>query len=107
MRIDPSQLSSPLAHILGAGATDAASGQRTAADAAQIAPDPQIERLDQLLLARLRANSASDAATSVVNFQDALERIARIEELAAQDPGSVQAAQGELDRSRVRGLLGH
>ena len=105
MRIDPSQLTEPLAHILGAGATDAASGQKTAAAAAGTINDPQLETLDKLLLRRLQANSTSAAADSVVSFQDAQARIDRIRELAAQDPASSVQAQGTLDASRVRGLL--
>lgn len=103
MRIDPSQLTEPLAHILGAGATDAAGGQK-AAQAAQIT-DPQLETLDKLLLRRLQANSTAAAADSVVSFQDAQARIDRVRELAAQDPASSVRAQGSLDASRVRGLL--
>jgi hypothetical protein len=105
MRIDPSQLSEPLAHILGAGATDAAGGQKAAAAAREI-KDPQLETLDALLLRRLQANAASAAADSVVSFQDAAARADRLREQAAQDPSSTLRAQGTLDPSRVRGLLG-
>jgi len=105
MRIDPSQLSQPLAHILGAGATDAASGEKAAAAAASIT-DPQLETLDALLLRRLQANATAGAADSVVSFQDAKARMDRGAELASQDPASALRAQGTLDSSRVRGLLG-
>ncbi len=105
MRIDPSQLSEPLAHILGAGAADAAGGQK-ATKAAREITDPQLEQLDALLLRRLQANATAGAADSVVNFQDALARMERVRELAAQDPGAVARAQGQLDPARVRGLLG-
>lgn len=105
MRIDPSQLSEPLAHILGAGATDAAAGQK-ASDAVK-APitDPQLETLDALLLRRLQANATAGAADSVISFQDAQARLDRIREMAAQDPGGSMRAQGTLDSARVRGLL--
>lgn len=106
MRIDPSQLSEPLAHILGAGATDAASGQKAAAAGSTPIKDPQLETLDQLLLRRLQLNATSGAADSVVSFQDAQARIDRLRELAQQDPGSTVRAQGSLDSARVRGLLG-
>lgn len=106
MRIDPSQLGEPLAHILGAGATDAAGGQKAAAAAKQQITDPQLETLDALLLRRLQANATAAAADSVVSYQDAQARIDRLRELAAQDPASAAGAQGTLDPSRVRGLLG-
>ena len=105
MRIDPSQLTEPLAHILGAGATDAAGGQKATRAAAQSITDPQLETLDQLLLRRLQANATAAAADSVVSYQDAQSRIDRMRELAAQDPASAVRAQGTLDSSRVRGLL--
>lgn len=105
MRIDPSQLSEPLAHILGAGATDAAGGQK-AAEAAKSITDPQLEQLDALLLRRLQANATAGAADSVVSYQDAAARADRLRELAAQDPAAAIRAQGALDPSRVRGLLG-
>lgn len=105
MRIDPSQLGQPLAHILGAGATDAAGGQK-AASAAQQITDPQLETLDALLLRRLQANATAAAADSVVSFQDAQARIDRVRDLAAQDPAAATRAQGTLDANRVRGLLG-
>lgn len=104
MRIDPSQLTEPLAHILGAGATDAAGGQK-AAQAAQSITDPQLETLDKLLLRRLQAHATAAAADSVVSYQDAQARIDRMRELAAQDPAAAVRAQGTLDSSRVRGLL--
>lgn len=104
MRIDPAKLSEPLAHILGAGATDAASGQKTASAAVKAGPE-SLDRLDAQLLKRLRANATADAATSVVSFQDAHERIARIQEQMAADPAAARAGQGSLDPSRVRGLL--
>jgi hypothetical protein len=106
MRIDPSQLSEPLAHILGAGATDAAGGQKAAEAAKAPITDPQLETLDALLLRRLQLQQTAGAANSVVNFQDAIEKAARIRELAQSDPGAVARAQGGLDPSRVRGLLG-
>jgi hypothetical protein len=105
MRIDPSQISEPLAHILGAGATDAASGQKAAAAAKGSITDPQLETLDALLLRRLQLNSTAGAANSAVSFQDAQARADRLRELAAQDPTSALRAQGSLDSSRVRGLL--
>ncbi len=105
MRIDPSQLTEPLAHILGAGATDAADGQKAAQAAAHSITDPQLETLDKLLLRRLQANATAAAADSVVSFQDAQARIDRVRELAAQDPASALRAQGSLDSARVRGLL--
>ncbi|MCW2928320.1 MAG: hypothetical protein JWM86_2288 [Thermoleophilia bacterium] len=105
MRIDPSQLSEPLAHILGAGATDAASGQKAAAAAKDAITDPQLETLDALLLRRLQAHATSGAASSVVSFQDAQARMDRLRELAASDPASSIRAQGALDPARVRGLL--
>ena len=105
MRIDPSQLSEPLSHILGAGATDAAGGQKATAAAGKIV-DPQLETLDALLLRRLQANATAGAADSVVSFQDAQARMDRIRALAAQDPAAAAAAQGTLDPRRVRGLLG-
>ncbi len=104
MRIDPSQLTEPLAHILGAGATDAAGGQK-ATQAASTITDPQLETLDKLLLRRLQANATAAAADSVVSYQDAQARIYRMRELAAQDPSAAVRAQGTLDTSRVRGLL--
>lgn len=106
MRIDPSQLSEPLAHILGAGATDAAAGQKAAGAATAPITDPQLETLDALLLRRLQLNSTAGAADSVVSFQDAQERVDRLRALAAQDPASTVRAQGTLDSARVRGLLG-
>lgn len=106
MRIDPSQLSEPLAHILGAGATDAAGGQQAAAAAKGPITDPQLETLDKLLLRRLQLNQTATAADSVVSFQDAQQRIDRLRELAAQDPANAVRAQGTLDSARVRGLLG-
>lgn len=106
MRIDPSQLSEPLAYILGAGATDAASGQKAAAAAGQQITDPQLETLDKLLLRRLQLQQTAGAADSVVGFQDAIAKAARVRELAQQDPGAVARAQGALDPGRVRGLLG-
>lgn len=105
MRIDPSQLGEPLAHILGAGATDAAGGQKAAAAAQQI-KDPQLETLDALLLRRLQANATAAAADSVVSYQDAQARIDRVRDLAAQDPAAAARGQGTLDANRVRGLLG-
>lgn len=106
MRIDPSQLAEPLAHILGAGATDAASGQKAAAAGTTPITDPQLETLDQLLLRRLQLQQTAGAADSVVSFQDAQAKAARIRELAGADPGAVTRAQGSLDPARVRGLLG-
>jgi len=106
MRIDPSQLSQPLAHILGAGATDAAAGQQTAKDAASIAPDPQLEQLDELLRRRMQLSSTANAASSVVSFQDAQERMASIQQQMSTDPAAASEAMGQLDSSRVRGLLG-
>jgi hypothetical protein len=105
MRIDPSQLSEPLAHILGAGATDAASGEKATSAAKGSIVDPQLETLDAMLLRRLQLHSTAGAAISVVSFQDAAARIDRVRELAAQDPSSVARAHGALDSSRVRGLL--
>jgi hypothetical protein len=106
MRIDPSQLSEPLAHILGAGATDAASGGKATTETAKLSSgEQQLDQLDQLLLRRLRLNSTADAATSVVTYQDALERIEQLRSQAAADPGAAARQHGDLDPSRVRGLL--
>ena len=90
---------------LGAGAVDAAGGQKAAAAAKQPITDPQLETLDKMLLRRLQLNATSGAASSVVSFQDAQARIDRLRELAASDPASLVRAQGTLDSSRVRGLL--
>jgi hypothetical protein len=106
MRIDPSQLSEPLAHILGAGAVDAASGQKAAAAAKAPITDPQLETLDALLLRRMQLQSASGAAESVVSFQDAQARLERARAITSQDPALARAAHGTLDAARVRGLLG-
>jgi hypothetical protein len=106
MRIDPSQLAEPLAHILGAGATDAAQGQKASQAGNTPITDPQLEALDAMLLRRLQLQQTAGAADSVVSFQDAAERAARIRELAGSDPGAVARAQGALDPTRVRGLLG-
>jgi len=103
MRIDQSQLSEPLAHILGAGAVDAAQGQKAAAKPAADAAG--LDSLDQALLKRLRANATADAANSVVNFHDAYDRLYKLQELNAADPAQAQQAQGSLDSARVRGLL--
>ncbi|MBC7460403.1 MAG: hypothetical protein H7287_03475 [Thermoleophilia bacterium] len=103
MRIDPSQLSEPLAHILGAGAVDAAQGQKAATAATG---DTGLDTLDQMLLKRLRANTTADAANSVVNFHDAYDRLYALKDLAAADPAQAQQAQGTLEGQRVRGLLG-
>lgn len=105
MRIDPSQLSEPLAHILGAGATDAAGGQKAASAASSI-KDPQLETLDALLLRRLQANATASAADSVVGFQDAQARIEELLAQTAQDPAAAIRAHGTPDTSRVRDLLG-
>jgi hypothetical protein len=106
MRIDPSQLSEPLAHILGAGAVDAANGEKASSAAKGPITDPQLEALDAMLLRRLQVQQTAGAADSVIHFQDAMERAARIRELAQSDPGAVARAQGGLDPARVRGLLG-
>ncbi|MCW2960504.1 MAG: hypothetical protein JWM25_508 [Thermoleophilia bacterium] len=106
MRIDPSQLSEPLAHILGAGATDAAAGGKASSQTAKLAgSEGQLDQLDQLLLKRLRMNAAADAANSVVTYQDAKARIDQLKAQAAADPAAATQAQGTLDSSRVRGLL--
>lgn len=104
MRIDPSQLSEPLAHVLGVQRNDAADGGRTASQAAALAAEHQLEQLDSSLLERMRAAAAADAANSVVSFHDAQQRLDRIRELAA-DPAAARGAQGALDPGRVRGLL--
>lgn len=106
MRIDPAQLSEPLAHILGAGKADAAQGQRATAAATSLAPESQFEQLDKLLLRRLRATAVSDAAGSVTTAADAQERIARVRALMMDDPSVAGAAQADLDRARLGGLLG-
>jgi hypothetical protein len=103
MRIDPSQLSEPLAHILKAGAVDAADGQKAAKAGA--AADTSLDSLDQMLLRRLRANTTADAANSVLNFHDAYDRLYKLNDLTAADPAQAQAAQGTLESGRVRGLL--
>ncbi|MCW2956674.1 MAG: hypothetical protein JWO69_1543 [Thermoleophilia bacterium] len=106
MRIDPSQLSEPLAHILGAGATDAASAGKASTEAARLSQgEQQLDSLDQLLLKRLRLNSTADAATSVLTYQDAVTRIEQLKAQAAADPAGATKAQGTLDSARVRGLL--
>lgn len=104
MRIDPSQLSEPLAHILGASTTDAAGGQR-AAQAAKDIIDPQLETLDVMLLRRLQAQLTSNAASSVLSYQDALDRINQVRELTAQDPAVMRESQSDMDPSRIRDLL--
>lgn len=106
MRIDPSQLSEPLAHVLSAGATGAADGQRAAAAGAGTAEAANVDRLDQMLLRRLRAQQASSAATNVLAFQDAQVRVQQLQELMARDLDALRSAQGPMDSSRVRGLLG-
>ncbi|MCW2949489.1 MAG: hypothetical protein JWN41_502 [Thermoleophilia bacterium] len=104
MRIDPSQLTEPLSHILSAGAVDAADGQK-AAKAGSATGDTGLDTLDQMLLRRLRANATADAAHSVVNFHDAYDRLYQLKDLAAADPTAARHAQGTLETSRVRGLL--
>lgn len=103
MRIDPSQLSEPLAHILKAGAVDAADGQKAAKAGAG---DTGLDTLDQMLLKRLRVNATADAAHSVRHFHDAYDRIYALKDLASADPELARRAQGSLESSRVRGLLG-
>ena len=105
MRIDHSKLSQPLAHVMSSGATDAAGGEK-ASKSVKGADAANVDRLDQMLLQRLRAFQASDAANNVLTFQDAQVRIKELQEAMAQDLSSVRAAHGNLDSARVRGLLG-
>lgn len=105
MRIDPSKLSEPLAHVLSTSAADAAGGQKATQAAAPANDLDNVERLDQMLLRRLRANATSDAADTVVSFQDAQVRIQQLQEAMARDLAAVRTAQGQPDPSRVRGLL--
>jgi hypothetical protein len=58
-----------------------------------------------MLLRRLRANAASDAADTVVSFQEAQVRVQQLQEAMARDLAEARAAQGQPDSSRVRGLL--
>lgn len=105
MRIDPSKLSEPLAHILNAGATDATRGQAAAAATTRAPDAANVDRLDQMLLQRLRANMATDAADSVLTFQDAQVRIQQLQDAMARDLSQMRGAHGSLESGRVRGLL--
>jgi hypothetical protein len=105
MRIDHSKLSEPLAHVLNAGATDAAGGQKATKPLVKGTDATNVDRLDQMLLKRLRAAQTSDAANSVVSFQDAQVRIKELQQAMARDLHAVRAAHGNMDSSRVRGLL--
>lgn len=106
MRIDPSQLSQPLSHILSGGAVDAAAASKSTASIREQAQAGQMERLDQLLLKRLRATALSDAASSVVSFEEASARLEQLKNQLVSDPDTARAAQDDLDAMRVRGLLG-
>lgn len=105
MRIDHSKLSEPLSHVLNAGATDAAGGQKATKPVVKGTDANNVDRLDQMLLKRLRAAQTADAADSVTNFQDAQVRIKQLQEAMARDLNSVRAAHGHKDSARVRGLL--
>ena len=103
MRIDPSQLSEPLAHILGTRPADAAAGQKATTPAGSRI---SIEQLDAGLLSRLRMAAMSEAATNVGSFLEASERATAVRQAMTNDPISGLRAHGELDADRVRGLLG-
>ena len=105
MKIDPSQLSEPLAHVLGVGKTDAAAGQKAAAARGADLSDPQLEQLDAALLERMRMGSLLDAQSGATSVEEARGIMARLAELLAGDGGDAGAAQGGLDAARVRGLL--
>lgn len=106
MRIDPSQLSEPLAHVLGSGRIDAVAGEATTTSARKLQPEAQFEQLDKLLLKRMRATSMADSATAVTSAADAQTRIDLLGQLMGNDPAAAKDATGDLDRSRLRGLLG-
>jgi hypothetical protein len=104
MRLDPAHIGD-LTRQLAGGALDAARGQdaQREADAAQ--GEAAYEPLDQLLLKRLQASSMEDAA-AVTTFAEALEQVQKTRAQYEADPTSAAAAQGELDRDRLRDLLG-
>lgn len=105
MRIDPSQLSEPLAHVLGVSRTDAAAGQQ-AASIEHLPVEEQFERLDQALLRRMRAAAVADAANSLTAVFEARAAAANTASAISGNPDAARSAAGTLDADRVRGLLG-
>ena len=105
MRIDPSQISEPLAHILGVKNTSDVEGQQTSAASRKNAGADQIEQLDQMLLRRLQMLSNSDSAEGVSSYAQAQDRLAQVLDTLSENPEALNDAQGNLDASRVRGLL--
>lgn len=103
MRIDPSQLREPLSHVLNAGKANAAAGQE--ATKALRSDVDGVDRLDQMLLKRLHANSTTEAADSVLSFQDAQVKLKALQDAVAQDLTELRSSHGELQGGRVRGLL--
>lgn len=105
MRLDPSQIGDPLRQ-LGGGATDAAHGQQTARHGAAAEAESAFEAVDSLLLRRLTVESLEEAAEVAGSFSDARSLLESTRAQILENPDVARAAQGELDRARLRDLLG-
>ncbi len=95
-----------LAAALGVPASDASAGQRATAQANAVAAQAPFERLDAMLLQRLRNLPTADAAAQVTHASDAAAVAERIAELISRSPGAARDAQGSPRPDHVRHLLG-
>ena len=111
MKIDPSQLSAPLAHILNAKTVDklagtegaVVDGESTSSDMPSIAD--QLEQLDASMLQRMRQSAHADATNSLTSVYEARTRAAATVSQILGDADGAKAAAGSQDADRVRGLL--
>lgn len=94
-----------LSSLMRLASTDAAAGRRTTVEGNKAAGEQAFERLDLVLLRRLRNLTVSDAAGQVTNAADARAAVDRTSSLMQQHPDWTRAAHMEADRERLLGLL--
>ncbi|MBC7644059.1 MAG: hypothetical protein H7123_02955 [Thermoleophilia bacterium] len=110
MKIDPSQLSAPLAHILKTKTVDkldaagaVVEGGSTSTGTPSIAD--QLEQLDASMLQRMRQSAEADATNSLTSVYEARARAAATVTQILGDSDGARTAAGSQDADRVRGLL--
>lgn len=109
MKIDPSQLGEPLAHILKTGKVDkvdTVTAPQTGETGSPASIADQLEQLDEAMLRRMRQSAADDAANSLTSMYEARTRAAAAGQQLRGDADAARAAAGTPDTDRVRGLLG-
>ena len=111
MKIDPSQLSAPLAHILKTRTVDKLDAAGVTVDGGDTSTEPsssiadQLEQLDAAMLQRMRQSAHADATNSLTSVYEARTRAAATVAQILGSPDDARNAAAAPAADRVRGLL--